>query len=126
MLEEFYSGKAHRILRYVLPSGRSPVDDFLEGLDARDQSRMVALITSSANSGPPLRNQQKCKQVEGYKFYEFKTHGQRIFWCWGPGRTIVLFHAFTKRQDRIPPSELNTGSARYADVMADLEDERRR
>ena len=120
MLKEIYSGAHHRLYVLVQPSGRSPVEEFLIGLPERDRSRMWALIKSSCDNELPLHNREKCKLVEGYKFYEFKTPGQRIIWCWLRGQGIALLHGFTKRQDRIAEADLNTANARYDDAQKDF------
>lgn len=116
MLEDFYAGRAHHVYRFVLRSGRSPVDDYLEALMPREQDKLVALIKRSADVAPPFNNRERCKPIEGTRFFEFKTHSQRMVWCWGPGRSIVLLHGFSKRQARIPSSDLDIAHQRYAEL----------
>jgi len=92
--------------------GECPVRVFIDGLQPRDRKRLVALLDSSANYGPP-RNSEKCKKIEGTDgLFEFKSFQDRIPWFYdgkeedGRGR-IVMTHGFKKKGDRTPRAEMN-------------------
>src|SRR5438046_1828514 len=111
-LERFHLGAKHEVLVYTVPSGRSPVDEFLESMPARDRDRMLALISYSADYGPP-RNREKCHQVESFRFFEFKTHHHRLIWRWTHDNRIVLMHGFAKQRERIAQADLDVATQRY-------------
>jgi phage-related protein len=117
---EFGRGPAFRILAYTLESGRSPVDEYLESLTARQRERIVARIREASRDGPP-RNEERSKHIAGERFFEFKAGQERIFWCYGRRGELVLLHGFTKKRRKTPAQGLATARERYASVQAEIE-----
>ena len=95
-----------------LSSGRVPALDFLEGLTPSEKRRIAAVIELAAQDGPP-RDGVRSKHVEGEPFWEFRASAQRVFWCYAPGRQIVLLHGYTEKSARIPRVELLAARERY-------------
>lgn len=80
---------------------------------------MLALIQYASTYGPP-KNREKNHLVEGRRYFEFKTHGQRIFWRWSHRSEIILMHGFTKQTDRIPARELAAGDITFGLIEEEL------
>ncbi len=111
--------RSHKILAYVTEDGTCPVEDFLEAMPERDRKKMVARIQFTADHGPS-RNREQNKPVEGTKFFELKTPGQRVFWRWSRNNEVILMHGFVKRQERIPQGELQIGHATYTAIEDEM------
>lgn len=119
-LRQIHAGAAYAIFAYEASNGRCQVEEYLDQLELRDQKRVTALLLRAAASGPP-RNTEKSAAIED--FFEFKAHQVRIFWCYAPGKRIVLFHGFTKKSRKTPANELETGRRLSQEVRDDIEAE---
>src|SRR5690606_27531998 len=95
--------------------------DFLEALPLAERERIAALIELAAQDGPP-RNAARSKRVESEMFWEFRAGAQRMFWCYGPGRRIVLLQGYTKKSARIPRVELRAARERFALAQNEMRD----
>ncbi len=87
--------------------------DFLETLKDQvnsDYTRLLYLITRTANNGPPY-NEKQCRALQGKKavdLFEFKApNGARIIWFYDANRIIVCSHGFTKKKNRTDPEEID-------------------
>ena len=98
------------------------VEAYLEGLNLRDQKRVAALLSVSADLEPP-RNQEKCRKLKGESFWELKAGQQRIFWCYDPvgTRRIILLHGFTKKTKKTPSQALDAGREAYREVITEAQ-----
>ena len=112
-------GAAYHIVALQLRNGHVPALDYLEGLPASEKKRIAAVIELVAQDGPP-RDGVRSKHVEGEPFWEFRAAAQRVFWCYGPGRRIVLLHGYTKKSARIPRVELSSARERYWMARSEL------
>jgi phage-related protein len=100
--------------------GRSPVQDFLDGLDGRTRARVVQgfslLEREGTNLGMPL-----ARQVTGYRFWELRVQAARnnvrVFYFALSGRRILLLHAFLKKSQQTPRRELEIAARRLAEVV---------
>lgn len=113
-------GLAHSILAFEKVDGSIPALEFLRGLEERERKKMVALIDRAADHGPP-NNRERNKPEEGTRFFEFKTHGYRLFWRWSFSGDVILMNGFAKRGDRIPRSDLHAGLALFDSIEAELQ-----
>lgn len=112
-------GSAFEVLAYAASSANCQVEAYFDGLDERNRKRVLALLDRAAKAGPPW-NQEKCRRVEGERFWEFKAYQERIFWCYGPDRQIVLLYGFTKKSNKTPKRELDTGRQAYDGAQQEL------
>ena len=118
-LKPFIDGPAFKVLAYERSNASCQVAAYLVGLNERDRKRVAALLDHSATSGPP-RNKEKCRRVAGEGFWEFKAHQQRLFWCYGPRKQIVLLHGFTKKSNQTPKRELAAARQAFGEVQQEL------
>lgn len=118
-LKPFIDGPAYEVLAYERSNASCQVAEYLSSLNDRNRKRFTALLNRSATNGPP-RNNEKCRRVAGEGFWEFKAHQQRIFWCYGPRKQIVLLHGFTKKSNQTPRRELASARQAYGEAQQEL------
>jgi Phage derived protein Gp49-like (DUF891) len=90
--------------RFVLDSGESPVQAFLEGLGGRDRVDALALLKLLAEQGNALTMPHSKPLGEG--LFELRAGPVRVFYAFRPGRRIVLLDGMVKKRHEIPPSVL--------------------
>lgn len=112
-------GDEYHVVALRLANGRTPALEFLDALPVSDRRRMAALIEVAAQDGV-LRNTSLSKHVEGESFFEFRASAQRMFWCYAPGKRIVLLRGYTKKSARIPRIELRAARELYAAAQAEM------
>lgn len=103
---------------YRAQTGRSPVKDYIAGLDERQRARVTfdldRLKAFGLNLGAPyVRNL-------GGKIWELRTTGSiqhRILYFAASGRRLVLLHAFAKKTQKTPASELEIAIRRMNDYL---------
>lgn len=124
-LKQLYAGTKYLVLAYAPNDRAGHVEAYLNGLSERERKRVAALLQRSAERGPP-RNKERCRKVAGEDFWEFKAYQQRIFWCYGKGRQIVLLHGFTKKTSQTPKARLTVGRRRYRQFHDEMENRHER
>lgn len=123
--QQLYAGASYLVLAYAPSDRAGHVKAYLKSLSKREQKRVAALIERSAEHGPP-RSTEQCRKVAGEDFWEFKAYQQRIFWCYGKGRQIVLLHGFTKKTPRTPKAQLDVGRRLCRQFHAEMENRHER
>jgi len=79
--------------------------DFIEGLNASDQKKIIALLKRTADDGTP-GNTEKFDSITGTRLWEFKSFQIRIFCFFDKGKMIILTHGFIKKKNRTPSAEI--------------------
>ena len=109
------AGEAWAVVFYLEESGRSPVREFLEGLDERAQERLLASI-ELLQARNVLAREPLVRHLEG-KLWELReesrTNIYRVIYFFQTGRKIVLLHGFQKKTRTTPRRELELATARY-------------
>lgn len=100
-----YRGKRHDICS-ITHSGRSHIVDFIEGLERKDQKKVIALLQNSADNGLP-RNEERFHKLKGVDIWEFKSFQVRLFCFRDKDRLIILTHGFIKKSDATPKKEID-------------------
>jgi phage-related protein len=107
------------IVFYVDENGRSPVKEFLGGLDRTTQRRFAWSIEQLR-----VRNVQArfplVRHVEGDLWElreESSTNIFRVFYFFFSGQRIVLLHGFQKKTQRAPRREIEVAFARLHSWM---------
>ena len=93
---------------YVAENGKSPVREFLLGLDKKTQARFIKsfewLKERNIYAREPL-----VKHIEG-KLWELRkesdTNIYRVLYVFFTGKRIVLLHGFTKKTQKTPKGEI--------------------
>jgi phage-related protein len=95
---------------YVAENGKSPVREFLLGLDEKTQARLLQsfdwLKERNIHAREPL-----VKHIEGKLWKlreESNTNIYRVFYVFFAGKRIVLLHGFTKKTQKTPRGEIET------------------
>jgi hypothetical protein len=112
------SGSGWTVVDFERMRGDFPIRTFLATLEGRNKAESAALIQQVAARGNQLR-EPRSKKVEGTeRLFELRSgHQLRIFYCFQPGRGIVLLDGIVKKQDRIPAGDL----ARVLGYLRDVE-----
>ena len=75
-----------------------------------DATRIVYLISRTADHGPP-RNELQCRALEGKHaqgLFEFKAPGgTRVLWFYDKDRIIICTHGFVKKSQKTPRKEID-------------------
>lgn len=105
-LERVRGGK-WQILALCSHRGRCPLLEFLdqqEGTLAKDARRMLKLLDTTADLGPP-RNTDISHQL-GPGLWEFIQGRLRVLWFYDRGRMVICSHGLIKKSRRIPRDEI--------------------
>jgi phage-related protein/DNA-binding transcriptional regulator YiaG len=105
---------------YVDEKGNSPVESFLNDLDAKTRARflwsMEQLRVRNVRARAPLVRQLVGKLWELRE--ESDTNIFRVIYFFFSGRRIVFLHGFQKKTRRTPTSEIEVAKRRYEDFLA--------
>jgi len=102
---------------YHTMNDRCPVDDFLEDLDDRSLSKVLAVfkLIETQERVP----EQYLKKISGYELWEVRVGmGGKAFrfpCFWSKGSLIILTHGFVKKSQKTPGKELRKALAYKAD-----------
>jgi phage-related protein len=115
---------------YRAADGSQPVDDFIEGLDARAQAVLDQQIERLNLLGParPHLPFPHSSQIEG-ELRELRCHfGSSLYRVLyrRSGNLIVLLHMFRKDTGQVPEREIAIARARFDDFRARMDAPRRR
>lgn len=101
---------------YVDVRGQSPVEEFLDSLDAKTRARfrwsMQQLQVRNVRAREPL-----ARHLDGDLWElreESRTNIYRVIYFFFSGRRIVLLHGFQKKTRRTPHGEIETARERHA------------
>lgn len=95
----------------VLDDGSSPVQDFLNGLEAGERRRVDALFDLLGSNGQ-IRNKEQFKKIESSNLFEFKRFQIRLICFFTSDKKVVICHALRKKKDKHSQSDLD-----YAERM---------
>ena len=107
------------IVFYITKSGRNPVQEFLDTLDAKTNSRFIWSIRElhrrNVHARKPL-----VKHIEE-KLWELREESMgnihRIIYVFFTGRKIILLHGFQKKSRQTPRREIDIASSRLKDFI---------
>ena len=102
------------IVFYIDEQGRSPVREFLEGVDPKTQRRFVWSIEQLRLRNVQVR-EPLARHLEG-KVWELReesnTNIYRLLYFFFAGRRIVFVHGFQKKTQKTPRREIETALKR--------------
>jgi len=105
---------------YTDMDGNSPIEAFLDNLNAKDRVKVVHVIDLLESEGISLR-EPHTKKIKNTDLFElrsqFSNNIQRIFYFHFTGKTFVLLHAFTKKTERTPQKEIKIAISRKEDYL---------
>ncbi len=89
-------------------SGKSPVADFIRGLQRIEKAKVTNCLDLLTNHGPNLR-EPHCKKLSGHNnLYELRTSGNspvRLIY-YQIGRKYIILHGFIKKTNKTPRKEI--------------------
>jgi phage-related protein len=100
---------------YIDSRGRNLVEQFIRGLPNAEQPIVRARIDFLAAVGNRARAPLSKSMGDG--LFELRVKSVRIFYCFRPGGVIVLLHGFSKKSQKTPQRELDTGRRRMQEVL---------
>lgn len=103
-----------KINYYKLPSGREPIQEFIEKLPEKARSRAYYTLELLAEFGPILK-MPHVKKVSGTVLWELRILGEssfRFFYVAIMEKTFLIIHGFTKREQKTPKKEIETALER--------------
>jgi phage-related protein len=84
-------------------------------------SRMMVLLRQDLPASGPPRSEELSKQLDGaiYEFRKTPKRGPalRVLWFYDEGRVVVCTHAYWKRTQRTPRSEIEKARRLHSDYL---------
>ncbi len=117
-VELLIEGKEADIFVYKNLRGEPLAFSFIQSLTAADGAKIVRLLEEFAARGE-IKNIEKFR-LEEKPIFAFKSYQTRLLCFYLPNfakRSVVLTHGFTKKQNRIPRSELKKATAIYNEIV---------
>lgn len=101
--------KLFEIEHYRLENGKSPVEDFIRGLEKKMQSKALATIDLLAEYGNQLREPYSKSMGDGLfeLRIKFSSDISRIFYFFIVDNKIILTNGFIKKTGKTPKTELD-------------------
>lgn len=102
-------GELYEIEHYRLENGKSPVEDFIRGLEKKMQSKALATIDLLAEYGNQLREPYSKSMGDGLfeLRIKFSSDISRIFYFFIVDNKIILTNGFIKKTVKTPKTELD-------------------
>lgn len=99
---------------YTSPGGKSPVEAYLQGLQAKERARLLEALTDLRVQG--FNGGVVTRQIDG-KLWEIKVSQHRVFYVTLVGQTLVLLHAYKKQSQKVPLKEIAVAKVRMKEVL---------
>jgi len=104
---------------YVAPSGRVPVQGWLDERDREVQEQAIALLQELRDQGGRL-SMPHARHLRG-KIWELRVKARsgeyRLLYATVSGRRILMLHGFKKTTREAPPREILLAEDRLADFL---------
>lgn len=103
-----------KIVYYETPSGRVPVEEFINSLQEIAQTKVFNTFELLAEFGINL-GLPHAKKVTSTPLWEVRVLGEtslRFFYIAKVGREFLLLHGFSKKRQKIQKKEIKTALAR--------------
>lgn len=105
------------ILLYRTKSGDSPVEEFINSLEIKTQSKIRDTINLLQQFGIKI-GLPHFKKLTGSELWEMRIVGSdsiRILYIAITGRAFLLLHGFKKKQNKTPSKEIKIAEERLTD-----------
>jgi phage-related protein len=108
-----------KIAFYETTAGRSPIENFIDGLSKGDKARFADVFDGIERFGFDCPRVQ-FRQLRG-KLWEIKFNspsgGYRIAYVVVDGKTMIWLHAFKKTTQKTPLGDLDVAEKRMKEVL---------
>lgn len=109
-----------KVILYRNSSGDYPVQEFIDSLEIKAQSKVKDTIKLLQEFGIQL-GLPHVKKITGTQLWELRIVGSdsaRVLYVAMTGKTFVLLHGFKKKKDKTPPKEIKIAEDRLADLRS--------
>ena len=109
-----------KVILYRSPSGDHPVQQFLDGLEIKAQSKVKDVIVLLREFGIRL-GQPHVKKLTGTNLWELRIVGSnsiRVLYVAVTGKSFVLLHGFKKKKNKTPPKEIRIAENRLVEYRS--------
>ena len=109
-----------KVILYRTASGDYPVQEFVDSLEIKAQSKVKDSIKLLQEFGIRL-GLPHVKKLTSTELWELRIVGSnnlRVLYIAMIGKTFVLLHGFKKKKDKIPPKEIKTALNRLAELRS--------
>jgi len=103
---------------YMNAAGRSPVQEFLDGLKQSDPDDFAAVLAGLAKLRNRQYHREPLSKALGNGLFELRHVGKlntRVLWFFVKGRRIVAVHGIRNKGQAIPARDLEIARERMAD-----------
>lgn len=103
-----------KIVAFESLRGEKPIEEFLQNLESKAQSKMIQLVDLLASHGPYLGMPYAKKITRN--IYELRARGReevRVFYGF-KGQAIYLLHGFRKKTQKTPQKEIDIATKRFS------------
>ncbi len=107
-----------RVEFYRTPNGRAPVEDYFDELSSSEAAKAIRALDLLRTYGTGL-GMPHVRLLRG-GLYEFRLRGtreHRVLYVALTHQRFLLLHAFTKKTQRTPPSEITLAEQRYHNYL---------
>ena len=104
---------------YESTSGRRPVEEFIDSLDAKSRARIVRTLDLLEEFGISL-GMSYARHLEKQLWELRIRHGRnryRIIYFLHTGQTFILLHGFTKKTGPVPRADMEIAESRRDDYL---------
>ncbi len=105
---------------YQSGTGKSPVEGFIDSLDAKSRARIATTLDLLEEFGISL-GMPYAKHLEKQLWELRVRHGRnryRIIYFLDTGQTFILLHGFTKKTGPIPRTDMKMAESRRDDYLS--------
>lgn len=105
---------------YKTTNNKSPIDDFVDSLDAKAQNKIIEVFGLLKELGINL-GMPHSKKVIGTPLWELRILGRdniRIFYIARSGKTFLLLHGFQKKKQKTDKKEIKIALDRLLDYKS--------
>lgn len=113
-------GEKWKIVLYRSPGGDYPVQEFINRLEIKAQSKVRDTIKLLQEFGIRL-SLPHVKKLTGTSLWELRILGSdsiRVLYIAATGKTFVLLHGFKKKKDKTPLKEIKVAQDRLAEYRS--------
>jgi len=101
---------------FTTASARSPVFDYIQGLDKAERARVLEALEQVERHGLDAVRVQ-FRQIEG-KLWEMKITMHRVFYVVIGQEELVLLHAYKKQGQKLPVKEREIARKRMRELLS--------
>lgn len=105
---------------YQSGTGKSPVEEFIDSLDAKSRARIATTLDLLEEFGISL-GMPYAKHLEKQLWELRVSHGRnryRIIYFLDTGQMFILLHAFTKKTGPVPRADMKMAESRRDDYLS--------